>query len=164
MEEAGWALGTCAWSKGTGAALFQSIAIMEECQASKSQKFSLCDISKCLNVGIKFRLLFQYCIFYPPPSPSCHESSWPMCHPFVMQRTLEKIALEDPSLEGNEGKKEVRFPGLYFGGRGRAEGGQSGHRKQTSFNTVVLGWPGPLHFKSTLSENKLWQLKSHLFE
>lgn len=36
MEEAGWALDACAWSKRDSTALFQSVAIMEECQASKS--------------------------------------------------------------------------------------------------------------------------------
>lgn len=109
---------------------------------TRARNLDLCDISKCLNVGIKFRLLFQYCIFYPHPLPSCHESSDLCVILFVMQRTLEKIiALEDPSLEGNEGKKEVRFPGLYFGGREEEQrvGKGNGHRKQTSFNTVVLG-------------------------
>lgn len=65
----GWGgSGTCAWSKRDSAALFQSIAIMEECQALRARNLDLCDISKCLNVGIKFSCFFNTVYStHPPP-------------------------------------------------------------------------------------------------
>ena len=109
----------------------------------------------------QIQVAFSKLYILPTPLPKLSREFWPI-YPFVMQRTLERIIdLEDPSLEGSQGKKEVRFSGLYFGGREEEQRvGKDGHRKQTSFNTVVLGWPGPLHFKAALSKNRLWQAKA----
>lgn len=73
MKTAGWAAGPRAWSRGDSGWSVPSIATrgMPGCRAGN---MDLSEVSKCLNVGNKFRLFLQFCIFYSPP-PGCHMSS-----------------------------------------------------------------------------------------
>lgn len=135
---------------------------MEECQASGKLKFGfMWHPPNVLNVGIKFRLLFQCCIFYPPPRfvwvLTCIILLWCRGH---WERI---ITLEDPNLEGNEGKKSDSQAYTLEGERGRAEGRQRQSENKLLLIQLSWSWPGPLHFKAALSENKIRQAKAILF-